>query len=320
MKKNMEQKKSTAVYLTPLTNPLFLWSGVFPMLFIIFVFLGGPLLIMFVVSFLTSDSDGGVHLVPSLAGYKQIFFEQDWDGKWTFSFAYPSILLRSVVIAAATTLLCFLAGFPVALYMGGLSEKQKNLMLFFITIPFWTNLLVRTYAWTNILGRGGVLELPFLATGLMSTDQSFDLLYSNTAVAIGLLYSYLPLMVIPIFTSIERMDQRLLDAAADLYASRRVILTKVVLPLVKPGVIAGMVLVFVPALGAFIAPAILGANKDLLWGTLVEQQFTTARNWVFGAAISNLLLLVALVVVVVQIKQERKEKTNSLLANKQGNK
>ena len=312
IKTGQQKSRQGKSHLTPLTNPLFLWSGVTPMLFVIFVFLGGPLLIMLLVSFLTSDPNGGATLVPSLSGYKQILFEQNWDGESVLSFSYLSILLRSVIIAFTTTLLCFLVGFPVALYMGGVSEKKKNLMLFFITIPFFTNLLVRTYAWTNILGKGGVLEMPFLLTGLLSPEQSFNLLYSNTAVAIGLLYSYLPLMVIPIFTSMERLDQRLLDAAADLYASRWVILTKVVLPIVKPGVIAGMVLVFVPALGAFIAPAILGANKDLLWGTLVEQQFTTARNWVFGAAISNLLLFVALVVVVVQVKQERKAK-NSLL-------
>ncbi len=307
------KKTDRRFHLTPLTNPVFLWGGVSPMLFIIFVFLGGPLLIMLFVSFLTSDTDGGVHFIFSLDGYRQIIFEQDWDGNWVFTTAYLSILLRSIFIAAATTVLCFLAGFPVALYMAGLSEKNKNFMLFLITIPFWTNLLVRTYAWTNILGRGGVLESPFLLLGILPPEGSFNLLYNNFAVGLGLLYSYLPLMVIPIFTNLERMDQRLLDAAADLYASRWIILTKVILPIVKPGVIAGIVLVFVPALGAFIAPAILGDNKNFLWGSLVEQQFTTARNWVFGAAISNLLLVVALLVVVIQFYHQKKEK-NKLAA------
>ncbi|MGI9460958.1 MAG: ABC transporter permease [Alphaproteobacteria bacterium] len=307
------QKSHRPFHLTPLTNPKFLWSGVAPMLLIILIFLGGPLSIMLLVSFLTSDSTSGVHFIFSLDGYRQIFFEQDWDGNWNFTLSYVSILIRSVMIAGITTLLCFLAGLPIAIYMCGLPDYKRNLLFFFVTIPFWTNLLVRTYAWVNILGRGGVVEGPFLWLQLLSEGNSFNLLYSNFAVGIGLLYSYLPLMVIPIYVSLERMDQRLLDAAADLYASRMIILMKIVLPIAKPGVIAGMVLVFVPALGAFIAPAILGANKNLLWATLVEQQFTTARNWAFGAAISNLLLLVALVVVIIQIKQSRKEKRNLLM-------
>lgn len=305
----MAQKK---FFLTLTENPKFLWAGGLPLLLTIFIFLGGPLLVMLLVSFLTSDSTGGVTLPFTLNGYRQILFEQDWDGNWVFSLSYLNIIFRSMVIAFITMLLCFLAGFPIAIFMSGLNERQKNYFLFLVTIPFWTNLLVRTYAWTNILGRGGVIETPFLWLGLLGDDQSFDLLYNNFAIGVGLVYSYLPLMVIPIFTSMERIDQRLLDAAADLYANRLVILSRVVFPLSAPGIMAGAVLVFVPCLGAFIAPAILGGNKNLLWGALVEQQFTTARNWAFGAAISNMLLLIAMAVVLWQFFHERKPKTKKL--------
>lgn len=300
-------------HLTPLDDKRFLWAGVLPMLVTVGIFLGGPLIIMLVVSFMTADSNGGVKYIFSLNGYRQIFFTQDWDGNWGFDPGYISILWRSLWMATVTTLTCFVAGFPIALYMGGLNERQKNYLLFLITIPFWTNLLVRTYAWTNILGKNGVIEAPFRLLHILGPDDSFGLLYSNFAVSLGLLYSYLPLMVIPIFTSMERMDQRLLDAAADLYANKWTILSKVIFPLVKPGVIAGCVLVFVPAIGAFIAPSILGGNKDMLWGQLVQQQFSTARNWVFGAAISNLLLAVALLVMLIQYRQQRKSKNSKSL-------
>ena len=168
--------------------------------------------------------------------------------------------------------------------------------------PFWTNLLVRTFAWIIILGKGGVIESSFSFFGLLTEDESLNLMYTNFAILIGLVYSYLPLMVLPIFSSLEKLDVRLLEAASDLYSSRMEIIRRVIIPLTLPGIIGGSILVFVPCLGAFIAPDLLGGGKKLLLGSLIQFQFSTARNWPFGAAVAMFLLSLVVIVLVINAR------------------
>ena len=174
-----------------------------------------------------------------------------------------------------------------------------------VTVPFWTNLLIRTYSWIMILRDEGLINNGLEAVGLI--DEPLRLLYTNGAIAIGLVYTFLPFMVLPIYAAIERIDRSLIEAAHDLYANRKAMLRHVVLPLAKPGIAAGAVLVFVPALGSFIAPALLGGGKQLMIGNLIQAQFGASRNWPFGAAISLILLAAVLAVLLWQAKRGRRE-------------
>jgi spermidine/putrescine transport system permease protein len=203
------------------------------------------------------------------------------------------------------TAICLVFGFPVAYYITLQPENKRNFYIYLITIPFWTNLLIRTFAWIIILGRNGVIETPLLKLGII--EDSLKMMYTDGAIAIGLTYSYLPLMVLPIYASLEKLDFRLLEAASDLYASRLQIMAKVVIPLCKPGIIAGCILVFIPCLGAFIAPNLLGGGKRLMLGSLVQFQFASARNWPFGAALS-MLLLAAVVIALIYYARSAKKK------------
>jgi spermidine/putrescine transport system permease protein len=168
--------------------------------------------------------------------------------------------------------------------------------------------LIRTFAWIIILGKGGVIESSFIFLGFLNEGDTLNLMYTNTAILIGLVYSYLPLMVLPIYASMEKMDMRLLEAAADLYSSRIMLIRKVILPLSMPGIIGGCILVFVPCLGAFIAPDLLGGGKKLLLGSLIQFQFASARNWSFGAAVAMVLLLLVIIVLIFNSRTNKKHR------------
>ena len=282
------------------------WLALMPAWLVIGVFMLVPLLIMVAISFMEQNVYGGVFRVFSTDAYVQFLFERDFDGNLVFNPAYLIIIGRSFLLAAIATILCVTIGFPVAWYVVRQPERKRNLLVFFITIPFWTNLLVRAYAWIIILGRGGVIDKPFQALGLIGPGESLGLLYSNTAILIGLTYTYLPLMVLPIYASLEKLDFRLVEAAADLYADKWAAMRHVVLPLAAPGIIAGAILVFVPALGDFISPNLLGGAKRLMLGSLVQFQFATARNWPFGAAVAVILLAVVFVSLLLYVRITRK--------------
>ncbi|MEK9850875.1 MAG: ABC transporter permease, partial [Candidatus Puniceispirillum sp.] len=185
-------------------------------------------------------------------------------------------------------------------------DHRKNLLVFLITIPFWTNLLVRTFAWVIILGRGGFMDQVGSFLNIIGPDESINLMYTNTAILIGLVYSYLPLMVLPLYSSMEKMDVRLLEAGADLYANRFELIRRIILPLTMPGIIGGSILVFVPCLGAFIAPDLLGGGKKLMLGSLVQLQFATSRNWPFGAAIAMMLLAIVVIALMLNARAARR--------------
>jgi spermidine/putrescine transport system permease protein len=279
-----------------------------PLWIVIGIFMIGPLLVMAAVSLMESNVYGGVHFKFSLSGYRQILFDTNLFDEIEFNPAYMIIIARSFVLALAATFLSLLIGFPAAYYISRQSNRVKNILIFLVTIPFWTNLLIRTFAWIIILGKGGVIESSFNFFGLLDKESSLNLMYTNTAILIGLVYSYLPLMVLPIYASLEKMDVRLLEAATDLYSSRIELIRKIIFPLSMPGIIGGSILVFVPCLGAFIAPDLLGGGKKLLLGSLIQFQFSYARNWPFGAAMAMFLLALVIIILIFNAKLNRRHR------------
>jgi len=213
---------------------------------------------------------------------------------WTFeSYArlldplYAAILFRSLWIAALSTALCLLLGFPLALFISR-SAKRKNLYLQLVMLPFWTSFLVRTYAWMFLLRDTGLINTILQSLGLIR--EPLPLLYNEWAVVVGLVYGYLPFMVLPLFATLERIDPNLLEAAADLGARDTDTLFRIIVPLAMPGIVAGCVLVFIPCLGAYLTPDLLGGGKSMMAGNLVQNQFTNARDWPFGSAASLTLM------------------------------
>ena len=276
--------------------------GLTPLWLVIGIFMIGPLLIMAGVSVMEPNVYGGVYFKFDLSGYRQILFDTNLFDEMEFNPAYVIIILRSFVLAVSATIISLIIGFPAAYFISRQPDNIKNILIFLVTIPFWTNLLVRTFAWIIILGKGGVIESSFSFFGLLTEDESLNLMYTNFAILIGLVYSYLPLMVLPIFSSLEKLDVRFLEAASDLYSSRMEIIRRVIIPLTLPGIIGGSILVFVPCLGAFIAPDLLGGGKKLLLGSLIQFQFSTARNWPFGAAVAMFLLSLVVIVLVINAR------------------
>ena len=280
--------------------------GLGPSLLTISVFMILPMMILVVFSFLEADPYGGVEPVFSVDAYVQILYEIDFDDTISFNPIYLNIILRSIMLALVATIGCFILGFPVAYFITRQSPRNQNLLLFLITLPFWTNLLIRTYSWILILSRDGVIEQPLLALGII--EESLGMMYTNGAITIGLIYTYLPLMVLPIYASLEKLDFRLIEAAHDLYAGRLKVLTKVILPLSMPGIIAGCILVFVPSLGAFISPDLLGGGKKLMLGSLIQLQFASSRNWPFGSAIAVCLLVLVMIALIIQARASAKRR------------
>lgn len=222
------------------------------------LFLLLPLGIMLLVSLLQPGDYGGVKWGEySLEAYVNFLYERDLDDSLVFNTDYLQIFQRSFWLSVMTTAGCLLIGFPTALYLALQNERKRNLLLFLVTVPFWTNLLVRVYAWILLLRNGGLVDSGLHGLGL--TDKALGILYTDGAVIIGLLYTFLPFMVLPIYTSLEKLDWRLVEAAFDLGANRFQALKRIILPLAMPGVMAGVILVFIPSLGNYIIPELLGA-------------------------------------------------------------
>lgn len=278
--------------------------GLAPAYIVIGFFMLIPMVIMGTFSFMEPNPYGGVEPVVSFDAYMKLFFEYDLEDQLVFNPGYLNIIRRSFQLSIMATVLCLVVGFPVAYYITLQPENKRNFYIYLVTIPFWTNLLIRTFAWIIILGRGGFIEGPLMYFGII--EDSFKMMYTEFAIAVGLTYSYLPLMVLPIYASLEKLDFRLLEAANDLYANRWVTMWKVVIPLCKPGIIAGCILVFIPCIGAFIAPNLLGGGKQLMLGSLVQFQFASARNWPFGSALSMLLLSAVVVSLIFYARAAKK--------------
>ena len=252
-----------------------------------------PLSIVLVYSFLKPGDFGGVTWEVSFDAYVQLLFAEDiFDETLTFSTDYLQIFMRSIGLGLFTTLTCLLVGFPTAYFIATQPPARRNAWLFLITIPFWTNLLIRTYAMLLILRDQGVINMSLMEIGLI--DRPIPILYTDFAVCLGLVYAYLPFMVLPIYASLEKLDFRLVEASYDLYATRFKVLKRIIIPLAKPGIAAGCILVLIPSLGAYITPALLGGGKSLMIGNLIELQFGQARNWPFGSAIALVLMVLVM--------------------------
>ena len=248
-----------------------------------------PLAIILVYSFLTRGAYGGVTAEVTLENYQRVLDP-----------LYAAILLRTFVMAGAATLGCLVLGFPLALFISR-AGARKNLYLQLVILPFWTSFLVRTYAWMFLLRDTGLINSMLLATGVIR--EPLPLLYNDGAVFVGLVYGYLPFVVLPLYATLERLDKSLLEAAADLGARPWITLTRVVIPLCAPGFRAGALLVFIPCLGAYLTPDLLGGSKTVMVGNVIQNQFTTARDWPFGSAVSLLLMAIVMVLLMLLIRR-----------------
>lgn len=282
----------------PLLVPTWVMIGIFLVL---------PVLLMAVYSFLTKEFRGGVIWDFTLTAYDQFFLNRGLFGdeppviEWT----YITIFWRSIWQAAVATLICLAVGFPTAWFIATRPPKSRAIWLFLITVPYWVNLLIRTVSLKFLIRDNGPLNESLMAMGLIS--DPLPLVNTNLAVQLGLFYSYLPFMVLPIYAAVERYNFALSEAAADLYASRWVTLREIVLPVVKPGIIAGCILVFVPSLGAFLAPDLLGGAKTFMIGSLIDEQFRGSQgNWPFGAAAAMILMTLVLIVLMIYARAQTK--------------
>jgi len=242
-----------------------------------------PLGIVLAYSFLTRGSYGGIGGPWSGESYQRLVDP-----------LYLTILVRSVALAAAATAVCLVMAFPAALFISR-AQQRKNLYLQLVMLPFWTSFLVRTYAWIFLLRDTGLINTVLQRLHLITNP--LPMLYNDGAVLLGLVYGYLPFMVLPIYATLERLDPSLSEAAADLGAHPLAIVWKVIVPLAKPGIVAGAVLVFIPCLGAYLTPDLLGGGRTVLLGNLVQNQFTTARDWPFGSAVSIVVMLLVTLLV-----------------------
>jgi spermidine/putrescine transport system permease protein len=210
------------------------------------------------------------------------------------------VLGRSLWLAFTTTIICLLIGYPLAFFIATRKQPWRNVLLLLVIIPFWSNFLVRTYAWIVLLGTEGVFNVALQSFQII--DEPIQLLFTPLAVAIGLVYGYLPFTILPLYATIEKLDFSLIEAAHDLGANDWRTFIKIILPLTMRGIVAGSLLVFIPTVGAFITPDILGGAKTLTIGNLIQNQFIRSRNWPFGSALSMLLMVVVLVPVLIYFK------------------
>jgi spermidine/putrescine transport system permease protein len=249
-----------------------------------------PLAIILAYSLLTRGVYGGITLPWTAESYQRLADS-----------IYVAILWRSIWIAALATALCLVLGFPLALFISR-AGNRKNLYLSLVILPFWTSFLVRTYAWMFLLRDTGLINTVLQKIGLIHSP--LPLLYNNGAVVLGLVYGYLPFMVLPLYATLERLDRNLLEAAADLGARPWSILMRIVIPLCAPGIRAGATLVFIPCLGAYLTPDLLGGGKSVMIGNLIQNQFTTARDWPFGSAVSLALMAIVMALLVALLRRE----------------
>jgi len=270
------------------------------------IFMVLPMLWVGLMSLLEPDPYGGVRWGQwTFDAYLRFFLDRDLDEQWILNTDYIRIFIRSFGLALCAVLITLLVGFPLALYIALQKGARRNQLLLLITIPFWVNLLVRTFAWILLLRNGGLVEQALVALGF--NLEAMNILYTPTAVAIGLVYAYLPFMVLPIYTSLEKIDWRLFEAALDLGATRWVALRRIVIPLAMPGIVAGCLLVFVPALGAYYIPELLGGGKQMMIGSLIQAQFGSGRNWPFGSALAFALLALVLLGMLLYARRYQKE-------------
>lgn len=266
----------------------FMWS----LVFIVF-----PLILIIVYAF--NNSSG-----MSLEGYG-ITFD---NFRRVFEPLYIKIFFVSILLAIASTVLCVLIGYPVAYFISRMKDKWRNSLMLLFVVPMWMNFLLRTYAWLTLLGNNGLIN-KFL--GLFGIAP-LNLMYNMSAIMLGMVYNFLPFMVLPIYSTLVKMDKSLIEAARDLGATNSQIFKKVILPLSLPGVYTGITMVFIPAISTFVIPDLLGGNRFYLIGNLIEKQFTFTGDWAFGSAISIVLIAIMFILLLLQNLFEKKEATGGV--------
>ena len=264
------------------------------------IFFLGPLTVMIVFSFLEPGLYGGVEWNFYHLNYGRIL---GWaDGEWEeFDPVYAEIFFRSVRLALTNVVITLLICYPAAFWASRLATRWRTFVVFIITLPFFVSLVVRLFCWVLILRPSGFLNVALLGLGIIS--EPIDIIYTETAVLIGMAYIMLPFMFLPLYASIEKLDHSLVEASSDLGARPYQTFFRVILPTTLPGIAAGSVLVFIPSLGNFIVPDLLGGAKVLMIGNLIEQQFLSARNWPFGAALSVMIMLVMFMLIVLYLRR-----------------
>ncbi len=278
------------------------WLLLAPALLLLAVGAVGPMAIVLVYSFLTPGDYAGVKWVFSTEAWVNLVLQQDiFDDSWQWADAHLSIFGRTLILSVLATAMTLVLGFPTAWFIATRPKRDRSFWLFLITVPFWCNLLVRTFAIMELIRNEGVINSVLRWAGVI--EQPIQMLYTDFAVGLGMAYVYLPLMVLPLYASIEKLDFRLIEAAYDLYATPRLALARVVLPLVRPGVVAGSILVFIPALGAYVVPRLLGGGKRMMISNLIDLQFGQGRNWPLGASLSILLMLIVMAALLVYVRQ-----------------
>ncbi|GAB4273182.1 MAG: ABC transporter permease [Pararhodobacter sp.] len=250
---------------------------------------------------------GGVSWDFSTEAWLRVFMQRDIFDPDVLSWnsAHLTIFWRSILLSLETTLICAVLGFPTAWFIATRPPNSRTLWLFLITIPFWTNLLIRTFAIQEMIRNSGTINTVLLALGLI--DQPIQMLYTDFAVLLGMAYVFLPLMVLPLYAAMDKLDFRLVEAGYDLYASRFQVLWHVIIPMVKPGFIAGSILVFIPAIGAYVTPRVLGGGRTMMMGNLIGLQFGQGQNWPLGAALSMLLLVIVVGALIVYLRVVNRE-------------
>lgn len=277
------------------------WILSLPALSIIFFAAAGPLGIVILYSFLTPGDYTGVIWTFSTDTWVNVILERDiFDDNLIWADAHLRIFWRSIKLSLATTILTAIFGIPTAYFIATRSPRSRNIWLFLITIPFWSNLLVRTYAIQELIRNKGVINNLLQWLGII--DAPLEMMFTDFAVGFGMTYVYLPLMVLPVYASIEKLDFRLVEGAYDLYASRWNCFRRIIVPLVKPGLIAGSILVFIPCLGAYVTPRILGGGNQLMFGNLIALQFGQGKNWPLGAALSLTLMIIVMIALIYFVK------------------
>jgi spermidine/putrescine transport system permease protein len=237
----------------------------------------------------------------SLDGWFSVLFQRDiFDDTIGLADAHLSIFWRSVKLSLITTVMTLALGFPTAYFIATRPPHTREVWVFLVTIPFWTNLLIRTFAMQEVIRNEGILNTLMIRLGVI--DQPIQLMYTDAAILFGMVYVYLPLMVLPLYASMEKLDFRLVEAGYDLYATRLRVLWRIIIPLVRPGIIAGSILVFIPSLGAYVIPRVLGGGKSMMLGNLIELQFGAGRNWPLGAAISITLMAMVMLALLVYVR------------------
>lgn len=275
----------------------------------IILFFNLPLLIVLFISFVERGRAGSIKIPPvyTIENYRQLFnaCASQFAGPECNPFLYMGIFGHSVRIALIVTFWCIILGYPLSYFVSRQRPIWRDALMVLIIIPFWTNFLVRTYALKQVLATEGLVN-SFLM-GLNFVNQPLDLLFNEFAVVVGLIYGYLPFAILPMYASVEKFDHTLMEAAADLGASPFRAFWRIMLPMTLPGVFAALVLVFVPVVGAFITPDIMGGGKIEMIGTLINRQFGVSRNWPFGSAMSLMLMLLVLIGVIAYFRSSTEE-------------